>query len=437
MSFLRVCVALLLLALPARADVAIQSVTSPGGITAWLVEDRSIPFAALEVRLLGGTSLDAAGKRGAVHLMTALIEEGAGDMDAQGFAAARDGLAAEFRFSANADSVGVSARFLSENRAEALDLLRQALMAPRFDPDAIERVRAQVLSGIADDAEDPQALASAAFDRIVWGPDHPYGTSDKGTAESVAALGRDDLVAAHRAALARDRVFVAAAGDISAEELGALLDGLLGGLPATAAPMPPPATWQGKGGVTVVEYPVPQATVVFGHEGIARNDPDFFAAFLLNEIIGGERFGSRLMSEVRVARGLTYGIGTYLAPMDLGNLVIGQFASDNAKVAEAIATVRTEWSRIAAGDVSDTELDAAKDFLTGSYPLRFDGNAAIARILVGMQMDDLPIDYPVRRNDMIEAVTPDDIRRVAARLFREPDLHFVVVGQPEGLAPGQ
>lgn len=439
MTFLRATLAFLLLALPVlpqsgRAEmIPIQSVTSPGGITAWLVEDPSIPFAALEIRFMGGTSLDAPGKRGAVNLMTALIEEGAGDMDAQAFAAARDGLAADFRFNAGQDAVGVSARFLTENRDQAIDLLHAALTAPRFDPQAIERVRGQVLAKLADEAEDPEAIAANTFDRLAWGAAHPYGSSGDGTPESVAALTRDDIVAAHRAALARDRVFVAAAGDISAEELGALLDRLLGDLPATGAALPGPATWQAKGGVTVVDYPVPQATVMFGHEGIMRDDPDFFAAFILNEIMGGGRFGSRLMTEVRERRGLTYGIGTSLAPMDLGAAFLGQFASDNAKVAEAIAVVRAEWKRIAEEGVTAQELADAKSYLTGSYALRWDGNASIARILVGMQMDNLPIDYPAKRNAMIEAVTPEDIRRVAARIFREGDLHFVVVGQPEGL----
>lgn len=434
MTFLRATLAFLLLALPVKAEmIPIQSVTSPGGITAWLVEDQSIPFAALEIRFMGGTSLDDPGKRGAVNLMTALIEEGSGDLDAQGFAAARDGLAAELRFDAGQDAVGVSARFLTENRDQAIDLLHDALTSPRFDAQAIERVRGQVLANLADEAEDPDAIASETFDRIAWGEAHPYGSTGDGTPESVAALTRDDIVAAHKGALARDRIFVAAAGDISAEELGAILDRLLGDLPATGAPMPGAATWQAKGGVTVVDYPVPQATVMFGHEGIMRDDPDFFPAFILNEIMGGGRFGSRLMTEVREKRGLTYGIGTSLAPMDFGAAYMGQFASDNTKVAEAIEVVRGEWKRIVDEGVTAQELADAKSYLTGSYALRWEGNAAIARILVGMQMDNLPIDYPTNRNAMIEAVTPEDIQRVAKRIYREGDLHFVVVGQPEGL----
>ncbi|AXQ94687.1 insulinase family protein [Cereibacter azotoformans] len=430
---LRLTFALILFALPVRADVQIQDVTSPGGIHAWLVESHDLPFTALEIRFRGGTSLDPEGARGAVNLMAGLLEEGAGDLDAQGFARARDGLAASFSFRPSTDAVAVSARFLTENRDEAVDLLRLALVEPRFDADAIERVRGQVLSGLASDAKDPTRIAGRTFDEKAFGA-HPYGSDGSGTPDSVRALMRDDLVAAHRAALARDRIYVAAAGDITAEDLGTLLDRLLGDLPAEGAPMPSRAEWRIGGGVTVVEFPTPQASVRFGHEGIKRDDPDFFPAYVLNEILGGGRFGSRLMTEVREKRGLTYGIGSYLAPMDHAELMMGHFASSNATVGQAVEIVREEWRRAAAEGVTAEELEATKTYLTGSYPLRFDGNGPIASILVGMQMEDLPIDYPVTRNAKVEAVTLEDVKRVAARLLKPEALHFVVVGEPEGLA---
>ena len=434
MNILRLTLALLLLALPARADIAIQEIRSPGGIAAWLVEDRTIPFTALEIRFRGGTNLDAEGKRGATYLMTALIEEGAGDLDAQGFAAARDSLAAELRFDAGQDALSVSARFLTENRDQVIDLLRLALTAPRFDADAIERVRGQVIAGLESAAKDPEAIAARVMDGLAFGA-HPYGSAPEGTLDSVAALTRDDILAAHRGALARDRVYVAAAGDISAAELGLLIDRLLADLPEAGAPQAGRADWALAGGVTVEPFPGPQAVIRFGHAGITRDDPDFFPAFILNEVLGGGRFSARLMTEVREKRGLTYGIGTFLAPMDHAEMLLGQMATANATVAEAIDLIRAEWARMAENGISEDELARAKTYLTGSYPLRFDGNAQIARILVGMQQDGLTPDYVTDRNGFVEAVTMDDIRRVAARILRAEDLHFVVVGEPEGLAP--
>lgn len=424
--------ALLLLAAPVRAEIPIQEVTSPGGIKAWLVEDRNIPFAALEIRFKGGTSLEAPDKRGAVNLMTATLEEGAGAMDSLGFAQARDALAASFSFDAGTDSVGVSAKFLTENRDQAIELLRAALVSPRFDQDAVDRVREQVLSNLRSNAKDPGKIASERFDALAFG-DHPYGSSGEGTIATVTALTRDDVMAAYKAALARDRVYVAASGDITAEELGLILDRLLGDLPATGAPLPGAAPWLLPAGVTVVDFPTPQSTVLFGQQGIPRDDPDFFPAFVLNEVIGGGRFTARLMTEVREKRGLSYGIGTSIVNMDRADLILGQFSASNDKVAEAIRVVQAEWGRIVNEGVTPEELKATKTYLTGSYPLRFDGNGPIASILVGMQMDGMPIDYVTTRNAKVEAVTMDDIRRVAARLFKPEALQFVVVGQPEGM----
>ena len=424
--------AVLALSLPAWAEIPIQEVTSPGGIKAWLVEDHNIPFMALEIQFKGGTSLEAPDKRGAINLMTATLEEGAEGMDSKAFAEARDALAADIGFDSGTDSVGVSARFLTENRDQGVELLRAALVNPRFDQDAVDRVREQVLSNLRSDEKDPGTIASQRFDALAFG-DHPYATNGDGTIETVTALTRDDILAAHKAAIARDRVFVAAAGDITPEELGKLLDRVLGDLPATGAPQPEAAPWLLSGGTTVVDFPTPQSTVFFGEKGIPRDDPDFFPAFVLNEVIGGGRFTARLMTEVREKRGLTYGIGTYLVGMEHADMLLGQFSASNDKVAEAIAVVTAEWGRIVSDGVTPEELEATKTYLTGSYPLRFDGNGPIASILVGMQMDGMPIDYVTTRNAKVEAVTMEDIRRVAARLFKPEDLHFVVVGQPEGL----
>ncbi|MCF6444851.1 pitrilysin family protein [Nereida sp. MMG025] len=427
-----VALVLSLSATASSAEVKIQEVTSEGGITAWLVQENSIPFVALEIWFQGGASLDVPEKRGAINLMTALLEEGAADMDARAFAAARDSLAATIRFDVSDDSLQVSSRFLTENRDEALALLKTALTQPRFDQAAIDRVRKQVLSSIASEAQDPNSIAGNTFSALAHG-DHPYATSSDGTAETVTALTRDDLLEAKARAMARDRVFVGVAGDISADELRPLLDELLGDLPAEGAPMPDAAPFNLSGGVTVVPFDVPQSVALFGHRGIEQDDEDFFAAFLLNTVLGANGFQSRLMSEVREKRGLTYGIGSFLVPKDHIPLYLGQVASANDRIAEAIEVTKSEWAKLAENGVTEDELTRAKTYLTGSYPLRFDGNGTIANIMVGMQLSDLPIDYIPTRNDQINAVTLDDVNRVARELLRPDDLHFVVVGQPVGL----
>lgn len=426
-------IASVFLALPLYAEVVVKDVTSPGGIKAWLVEDHSIPFTALELRFRGGTSLDSPGKRGATYLMSGLLEEGSGDMDSQAYARKLESLAASFGYDVYSDTLAISSRFLTENRDAVIDLLKLTLMEPRFDEDAVERVKAQILSGLRSDEKDPSKIAGKAFYASAFS-DHPYATDGKGTIESVSVLTRDDMFDAHKAILAKDRVYVGAVGDITEAELGALLDALLGELPETGVAMPGPADTDVPAGVTVVDFDTPQSQVLFGHAGITRDDPDFFAAFILNRILGGGGFESRLMTEVREKRGLTYGVYSYLVPRDHAALYLGSVASSNDRVAEAIDVIRDEWAKMAAEGVTEAELEAAKTYLTGAYPLRFDGNGPIASIMVGMQMEDLPIDYIATRNDNINAVTLEDIKRVAARILDADALHFVVVGQPEGLA---
>ncbi|MFV0361239.1 M16 family metallopeptidase [Tropicimonas sp.] len=420
------------LTLPAAAEIDIRQVTSPGGIDAWLVEEHSIPFVALELRFDGGASLDAPGRRGETSLMTHLLEEGAGEMDAQAFTAATEALAADFSFDPGADSVAVSARVLTENRDEAMGLLRKALMEPRFDADAIDRVRRQMISSIESDARDPQIIANRTFARLAYG-DHPYGSATDGTVESLSGLTRDDLLAARSGVLARDRLVVAAVGDIDAEELGRLLDDLLGDLPETGAPMPEDVAFGADGGVTVVDFDTPQSVAVFGQRGLKRHDPDFYAAFVMTHILGGHGFSSRLMEEVREKRGLTYGIGAFLLPRDHSEELFGMVSTANERMAETIDLVRQEWRRMADEGVTQEELDRARTYLTGAYPLRFDGNRKIANILVGMQQEGLTPEYVTNRNALIEAVTVEDIRRVAADLIDPDALRFVVVGKPEGL----
>ena len=430
--FAAIAASFVLTSLPLHAAVEIKEVNTPGGINAWLVEEPSIPFVALEIRFRGGTALEAPEKSGAINLMTALIEEGSGDLDSTAFARARDDLAASFDFDVRDDALSVSAQFLTETQDEAIALLRTALSNPTFDEAALERVRAQVLANIRSSQTEARDIASRKLDEVAFAG-HPYERDGNGTEETVSALTRDDIVAAHRMTLTRDRIYVGAVGDITPEKLAEVLDTLFADLPESGAPMPERIEANLEGGVHVVDFDTPQSTVLFAHRGLAREDEDFLPAYVLMEVFGGGGFGSRLMEEVREKRGLTYGIAAYLAPKDRAELILGSAATENARVAETIAVVREEWAKIAETGLTQEELDAAKTYLTGAYPLRFDGNSRIANILVGMQMDDLPLDYVVTRNETINAVTLEEINRTAARIFRPDELTFFVVGQPDGV----
>lgn len=422
---------MLLLPLPALA-VPVQELTSPGGQDLWLVEDHALPFVAVEILFRGGASLDLPGKRGAAYLMTATLEEGAGDLDARGFAEAAETLGAAFSFDIGDDTLSVSARMLSDTRAPATDLLALALTSPDFAPDAVARVRSQITQAIAADQKDPGALAGTELAAEAWGA-HPYGSDIKGSPESLAALTPDDLREIKARIMTRDHAILSVVGDVTPDQAMALADRLLGALPDTGAPLPDAVTPGLTGGITVIDWDSPQSVVLFAQEGLALDDPDYIALMLANHILGGPGFSARLMDELREKRGLTYGVSTWLTGKTQGDLWQGGFSASNDKVAEAVALLQAEWARLARDGVSAAELSAAKTYLTGAYPLRFDGNGTIAGILSGMQLVGLEASYIDRRNALIEAVTAEDIARVAARIIRPDGLRIVIAGRPTGL----
>lgn len=419
------------LALPAAA-IEITEVTSPMGRTGWLVHDDSIPFASIEVVFIGGASLDRPDRAGAVSLMTSLLTEGAGDLNAQGFAAALESLAGSVSFDARRDSVALSIRALSENRAQVIDLALLALTEPHFDMVSLERVRGQTVASLERAARNPDTLAGRRFAELGYG-DHAYARPVTGNPNTVAALTLDAVIDAHRAAFSSDLVYFGAAGDISPAEFGAFIDSVLGDLPVSNTSLPDYRSFAATPGVTVVDFDGPQSVIQFGHSGIRWDDPDFMPAFVMNEIFGGGGFGSRLMRELRETRGLTYGIYTGLSSGRFGDSFGGRFSTANETVGQAIALVREQFDWLANGGITQDDLERIQTYLTGAYPLRFDGNEAIAGILTSMQVQRFPLNYVNIRNDLVRAVTLEDIHRVARRLARADELQFVVVGRPLGL----
>ena len=435
MRTLALALAASLTVLPAMAQddsSRIEELTTPGGITAWLVEERAIPIVTVQIEFDGGARLDEKGKEGAVNLAAGLIEEGAGDMDNQDFAAKLDDLSSGIGFSAGRDGFSVSVSSLSENIGETMDLLHIALTEPLFTDEAIERVREQVLSNLRSQENDAQAQAGRHWYAEVFG-DASYATPVSGTIESVTALTRDDILAAYGRMVAKARMNVGVVGDIDAAALTALLDETFGDLPEGEALDLTPVAVRETGGLVVIEEDVPQSAVVLGHKGILRDDPDYIPAYVMNYVLGGGGLTSRLTDEVREKNGLAYSVYSYLYPLDRAGLYMGGVATANARVAQSLELIRQEWARMAEGGLTQEELDAAKTYLTGSFALRFDSNSKIASFLVGAQSAGLPIDYIDTRNGLVEAVTLEDVSRVAARLLKPDDLFVVVVGKPEGM----
>jgi zinc protease len=424
-------IALTLVALPARA-VTIEEVKSAKGITAWLVEDHSVPVVSMSAAFRGGTAADPADKRGLANMTVDLLDEGAGDLDSTAFQSQLEDLATQLSFNAGPDMISMRLRSLSSNLPRSFDLLRLALTQPRFDSEPVARVRAAILDSIARERRQPNALAA----RIWWQtafPNHPYGASSRGTTESVNAITPDDMRGLIKSRFAKDKLIVGVVGDITPEQLKPLLDSTFGTLPDHAAPdRTPDVAAKALNEVEVATMPIPQSVVVFGEPGIERNDPDWYAALLVLNILSSGGLTSRVALEVREQRGLAYSVSASLDPLEHTGVILGQVGSQNANVAKSIDVIRSTWKRMRDGGPTETELANAKTYITGSFPLSLDSTGRIAGILVSIQFDHLGIDYLDRRDSLINRVTLDDARRVARRLL-SPDLLFAVVGQPENL----
>lgn len=419
-------------AAPACA-VEIKELTTRLGIKAWLVEDRTVPVVTLSFSFAGGTALEPEGKRGVTGLMTTLLTDGAGTLDAQAFKQRQQDASASLGFGAATDRIGGTLRVLSASREEGFELLRLAVSQPRFDSDMIERRRAQVIAGLNQAAQRPASVAERTITTAVFA-DHPYAADPRGVRESLNALTAEDLKARAAWALDRTGLIVAAVGDIDAAELARLLDHSFGALPAGAVkPLPPDWVAPATSRLLVVDRPVPQSAVRLAMPGVLRSDPDWYAAFVMAHILGGGGQQSRLFSEVRDKRGLAYGVSAGLRLYKKAALLVISTASANERVAEAIRVIRAALARLRAEGVTEQELADAKAYLTGSLPVSLDSSSAISGLLHAMQVDGLPREHLERRASLIGAVRLEDIRRVAGRLLRDDLITTVVVGKPVGL----
>ncbi|MBB5701118.1 zinc protease [Ochrobactrum daejeonense] len=415
-SMLAASMALLIMcALPARA-IEIQEVVSPKGIHAWLVEDGSVPLVSMRFSFKGGASQDPSGKEGLANLMTGLFDEGAGDLKSDAFQERMDNLGAEMSFSASPDAVSGGIRMLAENRDAVTNLLALAVNKPRFDQDAVDRIRQQVVAGIEASQRDPSTIASRKFAEVLYG-DHPYARPDEGTVKSLQSITRDDLLSFHRKNFARDHLTVGVVGSINAQDLGVLLDKVFGDLPASAELVPVPDAKLALGTTTGLNFDMPQTSISFVYPAIPRKDPEFFAAYLMNHILGGG-FTSRLYAEVREKRGLAYSVSSSMVMRDHVSALMISTATRPEKAQDSLKIIREQVAAMATDGPTEAELAAAKNFLKGSYAVNnLDSSAAIAETLVSLQEAELPRDYIDKRSQLIDAVTLDQVKVIARKLL--------------------
>ena len=415
----------------------IQKIKTPGGIEAWLVEEHSVPLISLRYAFDGGNTQDPPGKEGLSNFLTAMMDEGAGDIKSEQYQERMEDIAMRMSYDDSKDSLYGSFETLSANRDKAVELLKLSVQKPRFDTEAVERIRQQLIANLIYADKDPEKVAMREWYAQAF-PGHPYARPSNGTVETVSKITREDLLDYHKRTFARDNLKVVAVGDITPEQLGKMIDDVFGALPEKANLIPVAQTEPAKGGSQkIVEMGVPQSVAVFGLGAMPRKDPDFITAFVVNHILGGGGFSAKLMEEVREKRGLAYSVYTYVQPYQQTSILVGSVATKNAAMGESLDIIRNELKKMAENGPSKEDLQAAKDYLTGSYALRFDTNSKIASQLLGLMQEGFGPDYVENRNKLINAVTVEDAKRVAARLLKPDDLVVTIVGKPAGLKSAQ
>jgi len=426
-----------LVARPAAA-VTIEKVVSPGGIEAWLVEDHGQKVISLSYAFHTGGAEDAADKDGLTEFVASTLDEGAGALDSEAYQGKLEDLSSSITFEPSQDYFEGTVRTVSPHRDEVFDLLRLALTQPRFDAPAVARVRDEITKAIAARAEEPNALAGKIWWRTNF-PNEAYGRPLLGTAKTVDGITIDDLKAYVQTRFGRNQLKLAVVGDLTPDELKPLLDKTFGTLPAsvTEPAAPADAAPVDGGKLLLVKKSVPQSIILFGQPGLPIADKDYYTFLVLNNVLGGGTFSTRLEHAVREEKGLAYSIGTGLSNYDHAALMFGQAGTQNAKAAETIAIIRQEWARFAAAGPTDKELKDAKTYLEGAYALGLDSTLSIAERLLFFQTHGLPIDYFDKRKGLIEKVTLADAKRVAKAVIDPAKLAFVVVGDPEGVTPDQ
>jgi zinc protease len=410
----------------------IERIVSPGGIMAWLVQEPSVPLIALDFGFKGGATQDPPDRAGVATMTAALLDEGAGDIDSKDFHERVESKAIELSFTATRDYVSGSLRTLTENQDEAFDLLRLAVTQPHFDAVDVERIREQTLSEVRRATTSPNELASQRWLATAF-KGHPYAQPPHGTLESVPAITVDDLKNFVRKTFALDTLKIGVVGNIDAATAGKLIDRVFGSLPAKGVLSPVAnASPQGLGQKIAIDLDVPQSVLMIGGAGILRKDPDFMASFVLNHILGGSAFSSRLYKEVREARGLAYSVYSAVMPLNHAALFVSGTATRTDRADQTLEVMRAEIRKLAETGPTEDELAKAKSFLTGSFALRFDTSTKIAQQLVQLQLDELGIDYIDKRNSLVDAVTMADVKRVAKRLL-DANMLVTVVGKPQPL----
>ncbi len=415
------------------ASPEIVEIESPGGLKAWFLENRRLPLVTLSFAFKGGVERDPVEKQGLASLTSSLLTQGAGPYDEQAFQEKLAALSVQMSVQAGRDALTGELKTLRRTKDEAFRLLGLALSKPRFDQDVFERARNQQLVATRFQIAKPGWQGRYALFQRLFGA-HPYGYRSLGSPASLNAINRNDVSVFARQRLAKDNLFIVIVGDLSAKEAALALDKIFGALPDKAGGAEPAlANLSARTQTILVRREGTQTNILFAAPMLPRKDGSWAAAEVANYILGGGGFVSRLTRELREKEGLTYGVSTNLASMEKASLLLGELAADNDKAAKAVSRLKEVWGNLYENGVQEEEVQAAKDYLTGSLPLALSSTDAAASVLLGIQLDGFDKDYLARFGDEVRAVKKEAVSGVVRRWFNPDALCFAFVGAPEGL----
>ncbi len=411
---------------------AVEQLGIGGEAGLWLVPSPGLPMIVLNFAFPRGVATEPEQLTGLSYFLSGMMDEGAGPLDAAAFQAELEDHAISLRFDAGRDEFRGTLRCLARHRQTAFSLLRLALTEPHFSADAVEHVRGQILAGLRQQAQSPEDRCKKLLSRQALAG-HPYARPNKGEIESVARITGEDLRRHLPLIAAREGLRAVLVADMPASEAVVEIERIFGALPLRGAPAAPPAKLAGLGEVFVEEMDVPQTAIGYCGPGLMRHDPDFVAGTVVNHVLGGSAFTSRLFMEVREKRGLAYSVWSSLRPFAALGMHMGGTATKNERAAESLGVIREEMTKLATEGLTPEELSEAVKYLTGSYPLRFDTSSKIAREYLRLALDGFGPEYVAGRNGLFEALTLEDVNRAAARLYGAGKLTVAAVGQPTGL----
>lgn len=412
----------------------IQKVETQSGITAWLVEDTSLPIISMDFAFKGAGAIhDGEEKQGVSRLLSNMLDEGAGDKDSQTFQKILSDHSISLSFYSGRDNFGGSLKTLSRHQDMAFDMLKLALTSPRFDSEPLERMKQANIARIKSAQADPEWIAARLFnDRAFEG--HPYALNSGGTITSLQSITDDDLRNHMKTWLTQDRLHIGVMGDISADELKSRIEEVFSNLPQqNKEKSEEKFDIKNQGNLYVYNRDIPQSIISVALPSLDENHPDYYTLQVMNYIFGAGGFGSRLMEEAREKRGLTYGIYSRLNHQNNIDFISINTSTKNESVTDMINIIQVEMTKMKTNPVTADELKDTKSYLTGSLPLSLSSTDRIAGLLLSLQLNNRPMDYLNQYQEKINAVTADDVQRVAQKLLYPEKMIKIIVGNPQEL----